>query len=74
MSHFILILKLKYSFSHYFLIRFFTHFKKFFMHLLQEHVEPKLSNGISKLNSADLETEGSIFEEFDNFVIHWWRR
>ena len=38
------------------------------MHLLQEHDEPKLSNGISKLDSADLETEGSILEEFDNFA------
>ena len=38
------------------------------MHLLQEHDEPKLSSGISKLNSVDLETEGSILEEFDNFA------
>ena len=38
------------------------------MHLLQEHDEPKLSNGISKLDAADLETEGSILEEFDNFA------
>ena len=38
------------------------------MHLLQENDEPKLSNGISKLDAADLETEGYILEEFDNFA------